>query len=464
MAVPPPFMSQPLRRNNGQRQVASSPPPQPTNSSETCVSASQRETRSSPPPSDSRSFARQLSEEEDVCTGSKRVHASTGGQRKRRKKSAPKMTKYMHAAQWHYRTVSPYIPISTLFRVAHAADDPEDPFTEEMSDEEISWHVDAYNLLLKRVSGFKSLVESLRSEDTTDKLDDMLNWLDGSDTNLLRSKVLVYMLDDPLLDTLDPPLSAEEPSKANRGYKHDYTAELLCPRNLRKSFLKDKKKVKNKMSSGHSKVNNSSLPFFCYDRELYDNKDPWQGLFKNMLLIRAARAILFGQSKALNGIDDLSSAPGDCNAKNNGIKRITPGFIAMICCQIRFALSSAERWQPSDNDFGYQKFHEDVVAKFEPEDDDWVEETLNWWNARVFGRVEDDEDFEDSDLESGDENQDMERIRQDRIKTRQARIAAEEASAALSASTSGINSAGHSPTSDPQTAPETDNDDNSGSV
>ncbi|THU87311.1 hypothetical protein K435DRAFT_969946 [Dendrothele bispora CBS 962.96] len=178
MAVPPPFMSQPLRRNNGQRQAASSPP-HPTNSSETRASVSQCETRSSPPPSDSRSSARLSSDQEDTSSGSKRVHASSGGQRKRRKKSAPEMTKYMHAAQWHYRTVSTYIPISTFFRVAHAADDLEDPFIEDMSDEEISWHVDAYHLLLKRVSGFKSLVESLRSEDTADNLDDMLNWLDN---------------------------------------------------------------------------------------------------------------------------------------------------------------------------------------------------------------------------------------------------------------------------------------------
>ncbi|THV06295.1 hypothetical protein K435DRAFT_940690, partial [Dendrothele bispora CBS 962.96] len=225
MAVPPPFMSQPLRRNNGQRQAASSSPPQPTNSTETRASVSQRDTRSSPPPSDSRSSARQLSEEEDVCAGSKRVHANSGGQRKRRKRSAPEMansavfplmtiiryitTNYTFASlsydgtqtgilkgtyarlssdqedtsagskhansvrqKWRsictrlsgikYQTVSPCIPISTI---------------KDMSDQGISWHVVTYNILFKRVLGFKNLVENLRSEDMAYTLDNMLNAL-----------------------------------------------------------------------------------------------------------------------------------------------------------------------------------------------------------------------------------------------------------------------------------------------
>ncbi|THU82144.1 hypothetical protein K435DRAFT_872621 [Dendrothele bispora CBS 962.96] len=65
MAVPPLLMSQPLRRNNGQRQAASSPA-QPTNSSEMRSSALQHDTRLSPAPSDSRATARLSSGQEDA--------------------------------------------------------------------------------------------------------------------------------------------------------------------------------------------------------------------------------------------------------------------------------------------------------------------------------------------------------------------------------------------------------------
>ncbi|THU93135.1 hypothetical protein K435DRAFT_799979 [Dendrothele bispora CBS 962.96] len=86
MAVPPLFMSQPLRRNNGQRQVASSPA-QPTNSSETRSSDFQHVTRSSPAPSDSRATARPSSDQEDATAGLKHAYVSGSEQQKRQEKA-----------------------------------------------------------------------------------------------------------------------------------------------------------------------------------------------------------------------------------------------------------------------------------------------------------------------------------------------------------------------------------------
>ncbi|THU78192.1 hypothetical protein K435DRAFT_811761 [Dendrothele bispora CBS 962.96] len=153
MAVPPPFMSQPLRRNNGQRQAASPPPPQPTNSSETRASDFQHVTRSSPVPSDSRATARPSSDQEDTTAGSK--HAYVGSSERAMELAEKKAStstllffNFTDDVSIYMYAMSPYIPISTTFCVAHAADDPDDPFIEDMPDEEISRHVDVYNLLL----------------------------------------------------------------------------------------------------------------------------------------------------------------------------------------------------------------------------------------------------------------------------------------------------------------------------
>ncbi|KAK7461455.1 hypothetical protein VKT23_008632 [Stygiomarasmius scandens] len=440
---PPPFMSQPLcgQRRAPQAEPRSDPP-----------ARSGPPLRSDPPVPSVRTHSSTLAVDQNVPTGSKRAQGLIDDleekkKKKKRKKTLADAAKYKHAAQWYYQTLSLYIPISTVCRVAWAAEsNPEDPFLESIrSDDCIGWHVSAYRALLDCVPGSRQLLDMLMEDDCEEDLETFIDYLDAcasaartADTNLLQSKVLVYMLKNPLRDALDPPLSSEEPSKANRGYKHDYTAKLLCPRKLRKGFLRDKSKVKKKMADGKSKVNNSSIPFFCYDQELYEDKDPWAGLFQNTLLIRCARAILFGQSKALDGIRDLTCAPGDCNAKNNGIRRVTPGFIATICCQVHFALSNTERWQASNHDFGYQQFHNDIVDKFVfKEDDDWADDTLHWWDTQVYGQVPDDDNdnLEDSDAESGDEAEQMEERRRECIARKTQHAASAEPVPALSTGT-----------------------------
>ncbi|THV01821.1 hypothetical protein K435DRAFT_793036 [Dendrothele bispora CBS 962.96] len=74
-----------------------------------------------PAPSDSRATARPSSGQEDATAGLKHAYVGGSEQRKRREKR-----------QWCYRTVSPSIPISTTFRIAHAADDFDDPFIKDI--------------------------------------------------------------------------------------------------------------------------------------------------------------------------------------------------------------------------------------------------------------------------------------------------------------------------------------------
>ncbi len=49
-----------------------------------------------------------------------------------------------------------------------------------------------------------------------------------------------------------------------------------------------------------------------------------------------------------------------------------------------FALSSDEEWGFIDNPFNYEAFYKNIVTLFEDDpEDQWVIETLEWWNECV---------------------------------------------------------------------------------
>ncbi|TFY82296.1 hypothetical protein EWM64_g1716 [Hericium alpestre] len=72
---------------------------------------------------------------------------------------------------------------------------------------------------------------------------------------------------------------------------------------------------------------------------------------------------------------------------------------AYIFIQVRFALTSKERWNPEDRSYKYEEAYGKVVALFEYyPNDPWVLDTLAWYNKQVFGnengQVDDDSNAE----------------------------------------------------------------------
>ncbi|THU98291.1 hypothetical protein K435DRAFT_777564 [Dendrothele bispora CBS 962.96] len=342
--------------------------------------------------------------------------------RKKRKRNQTEdyLKPFKHAAQWFSRTKSMYIAIGTNLHVAWAlTSNAEDPILEGMSDRNKEWHRTTYRQFLKHTPGLEAHLLQLKGDDKEEELEHFVVWLESqasqgrnADTTLLKSRITWYMLEDPSVDVLTPPIPLGQQSKSTRGFNHPYIAALLCPRKYRAKFLADPERIAKKMKDGILKVDNSSLPFFCYDRELYDVDDLWKSLFRNTILIRAARAVLFGESKGLNGIDHPSHAPRKSNACNNGIKKVDEGFIAMICCQVRFALSSVERWGTVDEDFHYDIFHQDILFTFETDyakGGYWADSVLRWWNVQLFRYhptdFDDNNCDEDSDAETGNDKE-----------------------------------------------------------
>lgn len=92
-----------------------------------------------------------------------------------------------------------------------------------------------------------------------------------------------------------PPLSRN--IKADRGFHHERTGELLCPTGLDWNdpeyvhffvlyiclvlFVS----VKDKLKSGEMMVAGDEWPVFLYEAYRYDPEDPWKGLFRSSLLV-----------------------------------------------------------------------------------------------------------------------------------------------------------------------------------
>ncbi|THU94349.1 hypothetical protein K435DRAFT_860620 [Dendrothele bispora CBS 962.96] len=350
-----------------------------------------------------------------------RLERLSDKKKRKRNQTEDHLKPFKHAAQWFSRTQSLYIAIGVNIHAAWAlSSNPEDPLIEGMSDADKEWHLTTYEKFLKHTPGLRTRLLELMDEAKSEELEHFVAWLESqasqgrtADTNMLKSQILVYMLDKPLTDVLDPPISPAEQTKANRGFKHPYIASLLCPRKYRLKFLANPSKIMQKIKDGVIKINNTSLPSLCFDLAQFDDADPFKGLFMNMTLIRAGRAILFGESKAINGIEHHSRAPRKSNARHNGIKRVQEGFIAMV----RFSLSSVESWEIVDKEFRYDIFHKQVIARFVRKDE-WAISTLKWWNEQLFGRDspehEDDQDEDDSDADLRDDIENMDQIQEER--------------------------------------------------
>lgn len=51
--------------------------------------------------------------------------------------------------------------------------------------------------------------------------------------------------------------------------------------------------------------------------------------------------------------------------------------------QARFALSSCEEWGAEDGNFILEAFYKVIMELFEDEEDQWVIDTLDWWNKCI---------------------------------------------------------------------------------
>ncbi|EED83513.1 predicted protein [Postia placenta Mad-698-R] len=149
------------------------------------------------------------------------------------------------------------------------------------------------------------------------------------------------------------------------------------------------------------------LPSFVYDEKSYDPHNILKGLFRGFFLVRVFRHIFTGPRTALKVTDGpISGKPW--NAQILGMLSVTKYSIAYAAVQARQLLNSQEEWSVEDAHFNAEHFFYTILAIFDDAaHSTWYEETIDWWNRRVFGNSytgsdrlthDDDSDDEESDL------------------------------------------------------------------
>jgi hypothetical protein len=114
--------------------------------------------------------------------------------------------------------------------------------------------------------------------------------------------------------------------KLDRGFHHERTGALLCPAGLDWSNAG----IKEKLRSGEMAVSGDQWPLFLYHGYNYDPEDPWNGLFRSMLLVSGYKHIFTSPSS----VDKEPKATRSGNARIHGMTRVTPASIAYIATQV----------------------------------------------------------------------------------------------------------------------------------
>ncbi|KAG0696984.1 hypothetical protein DFH29DRAFT_1004123 [Suillus ampliporus] len=222
----------------------------------------------------------------------------------------------------------------------------------------------------------------------------------GDDTGTLKELVASWVNIEcrptPLIRTCD---------KHHRGFVNDACGKLLCPAEWSWEDANVRAGIRDHTTAFI--VSENSWPLFMYQNYEADADNLERGLMKSKFLVMGFKAIFTSPSSADevdgegNGADIIENnrcahrqsdqhKVKTCVASIIGMRKVTPHAIAYAACQIRFALSSITSWRTMDGDFDYELFWNIIVDFFEdppgPAARDRVDELLEWWTRKVFGK------------------------------------------------------------------------------
>ncbi|TEB08721.1 hypothetical protein FA13DRAFT_1760071 [Coprinellus micaceus] len=190
----------------------------------------------------------------------------------------------------------------------------------------------------------------------------------SDDTKSLKAAVVDWIT--PTNEVLSPLLQRN--IKSDRGYFHPRTGELLCPVNLD--------------WNDHKSVIRRTLPTvicglrFLFRNYEYNPADPWDGLLRSGLLVKAFKHVFTSPSSVYNG-DGSSKSTKSSNARIHGMTSVTIPSIAYIATQVRFALGSGTTFSRTDKATDSEYFYELLIEVLEdPDEYAEVSDLLKWWN------------------------------------------------------------------------------------
>ncbi|KAG1730492.1 hypothetical protein EDD22DRAFT_788685 [Suillus occidentalis] len=202
----------------------------------------------------------------------------------------------------------------------------------------------------------------------------------GDDTGTLKelvaSWVNIEFRPNPLISASD---------KHHRGFVNDICGKLLCPAEWCWDDPVVKAGIQDHMTAYI--VSENSWPLFMYQNCAAIAGNLEHGLMKSTLLVMGLKALFTSPSSA-NELD--GDGQGTDIIENNRRAQRQDQAKVKTFLQIRFALSSITSWRTIDGDFNYEMFWNNIVDFFEdapgPAARARVNELLEWWTRKVFGR------------------------------------------------------------------------------
>ncbi|TEB28913.1 hypothetical protein FA13DRAFT_1632890, partial [Coprinellus micaceus] len=193
----------------------------------------------------------------------------------------------------------------------------------------------------------------------------------SDDTKSIKVAIVDWIT--PTHQVLSPPIQRNV--KNDRGFHHPRTGELLCPVNL---DWKDDK-IRRDLASGALVPTGDLWPRFLYRYFEYNPKEPWEGLFRSSLLVKAYKHI-FTSPSSVHGA--ASKATRSSNARIHRMTSVTIPSIAYIATQVRFTLNDAGSFCRSAHAGTDSELFYNLIVELLEDEKEGVEvaDLLMWWN------------------------------------------------------------------------------------
>ncbi|KAG9030640.1 hypothetical protein FS837_003219, partial [Tulasnella sp. UAMH 9824] len=171
-------------------------------------------------------------------------------------------------------------------------------------------------------------------------------------------------------------------SKSGRGFNSIVTAHLLAPPRYDVSNTTTLRELRDEIIRPSVR----EYPPFLYKDFTIDPENLMDGLFESELLLKAAKYILIGPSSA-DSLEMSNRSTRLGNAALNNMHEVTLPFMAYVCAQVRFALSSDEVFgQNVGHSFDIYSFYRNILKTLREEElADDVEVLQGRWNEIIFG-------------------------------------------------------------------------------
>ncbi|KAH6867233.1 hypothetical protein BKA70DRAFT_1497334 [Coprinopsis sp. MPI-PUGE-AT-0042] len=218
-----------------------------------------------------------------------------------------------------------------------------------------------YRQLLNIIPGLEDLLKTPGTdiEFICTEIQAGVNSARSDDTKGLKPVIIDWITEGK---SVNPPLRRN--AKAGRGFEHDITGRLLCPVGVDWDDARQREQLRNH----EMVVSGTQWPHCMYEHETCDPCDPWKGLLRNQLLVKAFKHIFMSPSS----VDGDRTATRAGNARLHNMNSVTKASIAYVATQT---------FSRTDEEMDSETFYNSIIEFLEdPEEQKEADSLVEWWN------------------------------------------------------------------------------------